>query len=64
VVDGGTEGDVVYEVDLGAVVELLASAPFLEYAIVDESVSVILADTDHNEILVAWATSGPGHPAS
>jgi hypothetical protein len=64
VVDGGTEGDVLYQVDLGAVAELLANAPFLEYAIVDESVSVILADTDHNEILVAWATSGLGHPAS
>jgi hypothetical protein len=59
VVDGGTQGDVVYQVDLGAVAELLANAPFLEYAIVDESVSVILADTDHNEIFVARATCPP-----
>jgi hypothetical protein len=57
VVDGGGQGDVVYDVDIGAVVELLASAPFLEYAIVDQAVTVIVADSDHNEILIASAAS-------
>lgn len=50
------QGDLpVYDAETGALPALLRECEFMEYYVVDQRFSLLVADTDHNEILSVMA---------